>query len=87
MRLWEAQGRRVLLASPTARSAKRLEEVVTGVGDGARGGGVIEASTVHRLLQYNPHRGSFTRNARCELHGPCVLLPLSVTNSVAHSDD
>lgn len=102
----------MLLASPTARSAKRLEEVVAGSG-GARSngpGGGIEASTVHRMLQcvyggrwgvvcarhavpsselsslspmplfcaaasrYNPHKGSFTRNARNPLQADALVV-------------
>lgn len=41
----------VLLASPTGRAARRLSEA-TG----------CEASTIHRLLEFNPHSGRFVRN-------------------------
>lgn len=44
-------GRRVLLASPTGRAAKRLAEV-TG----------REAKTLHRLLEYSPQEGGFRYN-------------------------
>ncbi len=44
----EALGRRVALAAPTGRAAKRLEQL-TG----------RSASTIHRLLVYDPRRGSF----------------------------
>jgi exodeoxyribonuclease V alpha subunit len=47
-------GRRVLLAAPTGRAAKRLAEA-TGK----------EAKTIHRTLEYNPKTGAFKR---CETH-------------------
>ncbi|MBS1123600.1 MAG: helicase, RecD/TraA family [Deltaproteobacteria bacterium] len=43
--------RRVALAAPTGRAAKRLGEAT-----------VHEALTIHRLLEYNPHEGGFVRN-------------------------
>jgi exodeoxyribonuclease V alpha subunit len=48
---------RVILAAPTGRAAKRMEEA-TG----------FKAATVHRLLKYQPHSGSF-------LHGPDDPIP------------
>ncbi|HXO26975.1 MAG TPA: AAA family ATPase, partial [Thermoanaerobaculia bacterium] len=45
------KGQRVLLAAPTGRAAKRLAE--------ATGGG---ASTIHRLLEFNPKSRAFDRN-------------------------
>jgi len=41
----------VMLCAPTGRAAKRLSEA-TG----------MEAKTIHRLLEYNPHSGRFTKN-------------------------
>ena len=43
-------GARVVLAAPTGRAAKRLEES-TG----------MAASTIHRLLEFSPRQGTFTR--------------------------
>jgi len=43
-------GRRVALASPTGRAAKRLEQMAG-----------REASTIHRLLSYDPYRRHFRR--------------------------
>jgi exodeoxyribonuclease V alpha subunit len=43
--------RRVALAAPTGRAAKRLGEATQ-----------YEAMTIHRLLEYNPHEGGFVRN-------------------------
>ena len=51
VRMFEQLGKTVRLASPTGRAAKRLEEA-TG----------RPASTIHRLLEYNPKLG-FNRNA------------------------
>jgi len=43
--------RKVALAAPTGRAAKRLGEAT-----------VHEAMTIHRLLEYNPHEGGFVKN-------------------------
>jgi exodeoxyribonuclease V alpha subunit len=43
--------RRVALAAPTGRAAKRLGEATS-----------AEAMTIHRLLEYQPHEGGFQRN-------------------------
>ncbi|HQO34258.1 MAG TPA: AAA family ATPase, partial [bacterium] len=49
--LWAKIGKRIKLAAPTGRAAKRLSES-TG----------REASTIHRLLEYNPEQRTFNRN-------------------------
>ncbi|MCX7598296.1 MAG: ATP-dependent RecD-like DNA helicase [Armatimonadetes bacterium] len=54
--VWTRSGRSVALAAPTGRAAKRLEEVAD-----------HEASTIHRLLKYQPG-GGFA-------HGPTDPLP------------
>lgn len=59
--LAEAAGARVRLASPTGRAAKRLSEA-TG----------RQASTVHRLLHFDPQTGAFAHDAKNPL--PCDLL-------------
>ncbi len=46
-----ARRQRVLLAAPTGRAAKRLQEA-TGA----------DASTIHRLLEFNPRTATFGRN-------------------------
>jgi exodeoxyribonuclease V alpha subunit len=63
IRLLEAQQLRMHLASPTGRAAKRLAEV-TG----------HEASTLHRLLEWNPREGGFQRNARNPLETDVVVV-------------
>lgn len=62
-RLAEAAGARVLLASPTGRAAKRLAE--------ASG---RDASTVHRLLGYQPAGGSFQHDAEHPLKAGLVII-------------
>ncbi len=53
----------VMLCAPTGRAAKRLSET-TG----------REAKTIHRLLEYNPHRGNFTKNQGDPLGTHAVIL-------------
>ncbi len=48
--MFETKGLSVLLAAPTGRAAKRME-AATG----------RQASTIHRLLEFNPRSGGFTR--------------------------
>ncbi|RMG07368.1 MAG: ATP-dependent RecD-like DNA helicase [Planctomycetota bacterium] len=54
--LLRRHGASFALAAPTGRAAKRLEEA-TGA----------EASTVHRLLEWDPHGGGFARDASAPL--------------------
>lgn len=62
-----AKKTRILLASPTGRAAQRLSEA-----SGA------PASTIHRLLKYDPVRKRFTYNENNPL--PCDLLILDETS-------
>ena len=50
--VWRARGLRVSLVAPTGRAARRMAESTGG-----------EASTVHRLLKWNPQKGGFVHNA------------------------
>jgi exodeoxyribonuclease V alpha subunit len=52
VQLARAAKRRVGLAAPTGRAAKRLSEATSS-----------EAITIHRLLEYAPHDGGFQRDA------------------------
>lgn len=52
-----------LLCAPTGRAAKRLSET-TG----------MEAKTIHRLLEFNPHTGKFTRNEGEPLGAHAVIV-------------
>ena len=56
-------GMKILLAAPTGRAAKRLEE--------ASG---KEARTLHRLLEFNPVERIWGRNAENQLEADCVVI-------------
>ncbi len=54
---------KVLLAAPTGRAAKRLAEA-TG----------LAARTIHRLLEFNPTLGSFSRDRHNPLDADCLVI-------------
>ncbi len=56
-------GLKILLAAPTGRAAKRLEE--------ASG---KQAKTLHRLLEFNPVERVWGRNAENQLEADCVVV-------------
>jgi exodeoxyribonuclease V alpha subunit len=60
---WRAEGKQVLLACPTARAASVLAAAV-----GA------PASTIHRLLEYNPREEAFKRDASNPLDADAVVI-------------
>ncbi|MFP3941409.1 MAG: ATP-dependent RecD-like DNA helicase [Thermoanaerobaculia bacterium] len=57
------KGRKIRLAAPTGRAAKRLEEAT-----GRR------ASTIHRLLEFDPVAGGFTRHRGRPLEADLVIV-------------
>ncbi len=61
VRILEKKRQKILLAAPTGRAAKRLSEATGG-----------EATTLHRLLEFNPQTRSFDRNREHPLS--CDLL-------------
>jgi exodeoxyribonuclease V alpha subunit len=61
--LAEGAGARVLLASPTGRAAKRLAEA-TG----------RNASTIHRMLGWNPQLGAFHHDAQRPLEADLIVV-------------
>ncbi len=61
--LLERGGRRVHLAAPTGRAAKRLAEATD-----------RSASTLHRLLEYSPKADGFTRNREQPLETDAVIV-------------
>lgn len=69
------KGRRIRLAAPTGRAAKRLEEA-TGQ----------SASTIHRLLEFEPASGGFTRRAERPLETDLVIIDEAsmIDASLAH---
>lgn len=60
----DRRGVRYRLASPTGKAAKRLSEATDG----------RKASTIHRLLEFNPGRGGFQRDAQNPLECDCVII-------------
>ena len=63
IRLFEAVGRRIVLAAPTGRAAKRLSET-TGK----------EAKTIHRLLEFSFQDNGFKRNRENPLEADVVIV-------------
>jgi energy-coupling factor transporter ATP-binding protein EcfA2 len=63
IRLLGAKGTRILLAAPTNRAAKRMNEA-TG----------LEARTLHRLLEVDPRTGGFKRSEENPLEGDLLVV-------------
>ena len=63
LKILTAKKLKCILAAPTGRAAQRLAEA-TG----------LEASTLHRLLEFQPARGGFQRNASNALEGDVVVV-------------
>jgi len=61
--IYREMGLKVLLAAPTGRAAKRMQEA-TG----------FEAKTIHRLLEYSPQNGGFQRNQENPLNADVVIV-------------
>jgi len=69
LRILAAKGVNILLAAPTGRAAKRLNETTE-----------LEAKTIHRLLEVDPKGGGFKRNLENPLD--CDLLVIDETSMV-----
>jgi len=63
LRIFHQLKLRVLLAAPTGRAAKRMNEA-TG----------WEAKTIHRLLEYSPHKGGFKKDQDNPLEADVVVI-------------
>ncbi len=63
IRIFRALKLQILLAAPTGRAAKRMQEA-TG----------HEAKTIHRLLEYSPRKGGFEKNQESPLEADVVIL-------------
>jgi len=61
--LAKLEHRQVALAAPTGRAAKRLGEAT-----------VMEAMTIHRLLEFQPHEGGFQRGRDNPLDADLVVI-------------
>ena len=58
-----AKRARILLGAPTGRAAKRMQEATR-----------VPASTIHRLLKFDPAAGGFTANAESPLSADFVII-------------
>ena len=63
LRIFQQLKLRILLAAPTGRAAKRMNEA-TG----------WEAKTIHRLLEYSPHKGGFRKDQDDPLEADVVII-------------
>jgi exodeoxyribonuclease V alpha subunit len=63
LRIFQQLKLRILLAAPTGRAAKRMNEA-TG----------WEAKTIHRLLEYSPHKGDFKKDRDDPLEADVVII-------------
>ncbi len=61
--VFEGAGKRVLLAAPTGRAAKRLSEITE-----------HDAKTIHRMLAYNFKRKGFQKNEKNPLDADVVIV-------------
>jgi exodeoxyribonuclease V alpha subunit len=63
IRILEKKQRRILLAAPTGRAAKRMSEATE-----------REAKTLHRLLEFDPKQGGFARTEDHPLEADVVIV-------------
>ncbi len=63
LKLWEKRGAKIRLAAPTGRASRRLSES-TG----------RKALTIHRMLEYNPEMGTFSRHAGRRLEADLLVI-------------
>lgn len=59
----QKRGKKILLAAPTGRAAKRISEVVG-----------REAKTIHRMLEYNPTLGIFSYDRENKLEADLIII-------------
>ena len=80
VREWRRRNKKVVLACPTARAASVLSEAVG-----------QSASTIHRLLEYNPQEERYKRDQNNQLDADALvideasMLDLKVTRALPHS--
>ncbi|MGE0172017.1 MAG: ATP-dependent RecD-like DNA helicase [Oligoflexales bacterium] len=63
IRFLKRAGKKIVLCAPTGRAAQRLSEVAD-----------VEASTIHRLLEWSPQNGTFVRNLSNPLDANVVVV-------------
>ncbi len=61
--IFHAWEKKVILAAPTGRAAKRLSEATQ-----------TEAKTIHRTLEFNPKKGNFRRNEMRPLDADALII-------------
>ncbi len=61
--LYRSSGKRILLAAPTGRAAKRITELIG-----------LEAKTIHRLLEYNPLDNTFNFDEENQLTADLIVI-------------
>lgn len=76
LRILQAHGISVVLAAPTGRAAKRMQEVTN-----------TPASTIHRLLQFSPQEGKYLRNPQNPIRADFLIIDESsmIDVALAHS--
>lgn len=63
IRIYRRAGKRVLLAAPTGRAAKRMSEAAG-----------CEAKTIHRLLEFSPKENGFRKNEQDRLDADLIII-------------
>ena len=63
IKVYQRTGLKVLLAAPTGRAAKRMNEACG-----------YEAKTIHRLLEYSIHKAGFIKNERNPLEADVIIV-------------
>lgn len=63
VKIFQAKGLRIRLAAPTGRAAKRLSEATGN-----------EATTIHRLLEFEPRTGKFKHHQKNPLRGDLFII-------------
>ena len=61
--LFRQAGRRLLMAAPTGRAAQRMSQICD-----------VPATTIHRLLRYNPGTGDFSHNEEEPILADAVII-------------
>ncbi len=76
LRILEGHGVSAVLAAPTGRAAKRMQELTN-----------IPAGTIHRLLQYSPQEGKYLRNPQNPIRADFLIIDESsmIDVGLAHS--
>lgn len=69
LNLYDAAGLTVKLAAPTGRAAKQMSDATATTSSAAK-----PASTLHRLLEFDPRHGTFLRNEKNPLQADVIVV-------------